>query len=116
MSEVDKEKLDFYGLLQFLSSHNIITIAVAALISQRVNKFADIFVDNLVVPIMDRDVDNDGERDIAHIENKVFVIAGAKFKVGKVYVAVLKLILVTYCIFIISRNLKHDVDKKIRWF
>jgi len=111
-----KQRFDFFGFLQFLSSHNIVATAVAALISQRVNNFSDIFVDGLIVPIINRDVDEDGVRDIYEIEKRVFIISGVKFRVGKVYVAVIKFLLVTYCIFIISRLLRYDVNKKIGWF
>lgn len=111
IASIDNQNFDAFGFitfLHFLSKGGVITTAIAAIISDRCNKFLEAIVQNLIVPILNRDSDKDGKKDIADIENKVIDIGGIKLKVGKVMVEFLKFVIVTYIIYTIARLLDQD--------
>jgi len=94
---------NFVNFMDFLSANNVMAAAIAAVMSERINDMTDSFVDNILMPIINRDGDGDGESDIKCLEDKVVVIFGVKFRVGKVIVSFLKFLVITYFIFLISR-------------
>lgn len=97
---------DFVRFIKFLKDHNIIATAIAAVLSDRINEVTNAFVNNLIMPVINRDADNDGTKDIQKLEDKVVSFKGVKLEIGRFFLAIFKFIVVTYLIFIISRALK----------
>jgi large conductance mechanosensitive channel len=97
---------DFMRFIKFLQSNNVFNVAIAAILSDRINEITNAFVNSLVIPIINRDGDNDGEKDIKKIEEHQVKIYGITFETGKFLMALIKFIIVTYIIFILSRILK----------
>lgn len=94
---------DFVRFIKFLKENNIISTAIAAVLSDRINEVTNSLVNNLIMPIINRDGDNDGEKDIKKLEEKVITISGVRFQIGRFIMALIKFILVTYIIFIVTR-------------
>ena len=100
-------KFNFVRFIKFLEKNNIAATAIAAVLSDRVNEVTNVFFDELILPIINRDANNDGVRDIKKFEEKEIVLFGAKFKLGKLILSVFKFLVVTYIIFILSKLLKR---------
>lgn len=97
---------NFVRFLKFLEEHNIIATAIAAVLSDRINEITNSFVNYLVMPIINRDADNDGKRDIKNLEDRVFAFKGVRIQIGKFLLSIIKFIIITYIIFIISSSFK----------
>lgn len=97
---------DLTSFINFLDKSNIFPTVAAAIISERINDFANVFVNDIIMQIIYRDANSDGVHDIAQIETKVIKIHGVEFRIGKLVVSLVKFILVTYVIFIVSRILQ----------
>lgn len=102
---------NFVHFMRFLSENNVLAISVAAVMSERINDLTNSCVDNLLMPIINRDADNDGVRDIKSLEDTKIEVCGMKFGIGKVTIAVIRFIIITYVVFIISR-LMNNIAKK----
>jgi hypothetical protein len=75
-----------------------ITIAVVATF---INQLVFSFINDIIMPIIDRDGNNDNEPDINKIANYVIKINGITFKIGAFILALIRFILVLFFIFII---------------
>lgn len=96
-------RFDFVRFILFLKENNILQVAIAAVLSDRINDVTNSFVDNLVMPIINRDANRDGIKDIKQFEEKQITILGVDFNVGKIVISTFKFLLVTYILFIISK-------------
>lgn len=99
--------------LKFIGRNNIVRYALAAIISDRLNEITSGFVEHIVMPIINSDINNNGIRDIDEIkklEDKEIEIKGIRFKLGKVVFSIIKFIVVIFLIFIISSGIKKFVD------
>lgn len=105
MNTVDKYdvRFDFVRFIKFLRDNNIASTAIAAVLSDRVNEITNEFFEGFVIPIINRDGDKDGVRDIKKFEEREVEIFGAKFKLGRFILALVKFLVITYLIYIISR-------------
>ena len=92
---------NFVRFIGWLKDNNVFTTAVAAVLSDRINEVTNVFVNSIIMPIMDKDSNNDGVRDIKKWEDKTITFCGIEFKVGNFALAVFKFLLVTYIIYII---------------
>ena len=114
---------NFVRFIKFLRDYNIFAVAIAAILSDRINELTNTFVNNLIMPIINRDADKDGVKDIKNLEDTEFTIYGIKFGVGKFAMALLKFIIITYVLFLITKTVKYignrgnvpsAINKKIR--
>jgi len=99
----DNLGFNFIYFMKFLADNNVIATAIAAVLSDRISDITNTCVDHLLMPIINRDADGDGERDIKKLEAKVVKIYGMEFGVGKVFLALIKFMIITYVVFLISR-------------
>ena len=60
------------------------------------------FVENIILPIFNRDMNEDGIPDINNFENIELDIFGIKIKMGKFAVAILRFLLILYIVFLVS--------------
>ncbi len=75
-----------------------ITIAVMAAF---INQLVFSFINDIIIPIIDRDGDNDNEPDINKLSNYKFKVNGITFKTGAFLLALIRFILVLFFIFIV---------------
>jgi len=97
---------DFVRFISFLKENNIITTAIAAILSDRINEVTNIFVNSVVMPFINIDLDNDGKEDIKKLEDVSVNVFSAKLEIGKLIYAIIKFVIIMYVVFIISKLLK----------
>jgi large-conductance mechanosensitive channel len=76
-----------------------ITIAV---MSTFVNQLVLSFINDIIMPIIDRDGNNDNQPDINRIANYTITTNGITFKIGAFIVALIRFVLLLFMIFILS--------------
>lgn len=86
----------------FLKDNGIISIAIASIMSSRVSGVTDSFINDIIMKII-----SGGRPDTKHIENIYLKINGIEFKIGKLILEIIKLIIVTYLTFLVV-NLLTD--------
>ncbi len=106
-SSDDQMEFNFVHFIKFLRDNNILGVAIAAILSDRIGRVTDSFVNDLIMPILSRDGDGDGEEDIKKLEDKSIMCFGANFRIGKFMTSVIKFVLVTYIIFILAKVVKN---------
>ena len=94
-------RFDFVRFIKFLNDNNVVAVAIAAVLSERINEFTNILFDNTFLPIINRDSDNDGIPDINKLENISIGVFGIKFIYGKILLSSIKFIFVAFTLFII---------------
>lgn len=91
---------------RFLKKNDIISLSVAAVFSGHINDLINSIVNNIFIPIINRDSDKDGKKDIQKIETITVNLFGCNITIGKLIVDLLKFILVTIVIYSIVYKLK----------
>ena len=91
---------------KFLKKNDILSLSIAAVFSGHINELINSIVNNLLIPIINRDADNDGKKDIKKIENIEFKLFKIRFTIGKLFVDILKFVLVTMVIYSIIYKFK----------
>ena len=99
---------NFIRFLEFLKKHNILTAAITAVLSERISDFTDTFVGSMLMPIINRDADSDGVSDIKHLEEYTFTVFSIKFRVGRVLISMIKFVVITYFIFLVSEFMNKN--------
>lgn len=103
---------NFVHFAKFLSNNNVLATAIAAVLSERISDITHAVVDNILMAVINRDGDGDGKSDINNLEDKVIVISGMRFGVGKVLISLIKFIVIAYVIFLLSRLMdKASINK-----
>jgi len=97
----------FKEFLSFLKNNNIMSTIIATVLSTHVTELTTSFADNIILPIIYRDGDHDGESDIKGIENYVFKVKGIDFKLGKFYIVFVKVFIIFILLFIIKRYIAN---------
>jgi len=95
----------FEEFSNFLKNNNIMATIIATVMSTYVTELTTSFADDIVLPIIYRDGDNDGKSDIKVIEKYTFKTNGITFRIGKFYVIFLKVFVVFIILFIIKKFL-----------
>lgn len=113
-SSSDSEPVfNFVHFINFLTDKDIITTAIAAVISYGLRDVTESLINNIVMPIIDKDTDKDGKRDFKKIEEKVITINNIKFSVGKLTIDILKFIILMYILFILENVIKSMNKKSV---
>lgn len=94
---------NFMYFLKFLKTNNVFAAAIVAILSDRVLDVTGSFVDDIILPIINVDIDGDGKKDIRQFENKIIKFNGINFKIGKFILSILKFLIVSYILFIITK-------------
>ena len=75
-----------------------ITIAV---LSSFVNQLVFSFINDIIMPVIDRDGNNDDQPDINKIANYEVKIGGIKFRIGAFILALIRFVLLLFILFIL---------------
>ena len=94
--------------VMFLKNNNIMATIVATVMSTYVTELTTSFADDLVLPIIYRDADGDGQADINKIKEYEYKISGVTFKIGKFITILLKVTVVFLVLFVINRNFQRQ--------
>ena len=93
---------DFFS---FLKNNNILSTIIATVMSTFITQLVTSFADDIIMPIIYRDGDNDGKADIKSLENTVMKVNGISLKVGKFLIVLIKVTLIFIILFLGKRYL-----------
>lgn len=93
---------NFARFIKFLDKYNIMGVAIAAVLSDRINELTSEFVNLIIMPIINRDGDGDGIRDSKKLEDRTVTVFGIQFRIGKFIMIIIKFIVIAYIIFMAS--------------
>ena len=93
----------FQEFIQFLKNNNILATIIATVMSTYITQLTTSFTDDIIMPIIYRDSNNDGKVDIKKIEDYEFKMSGIKFKIGKFSIVLLKVLIVFVGIFLLKK-------------
>lgn len=95
--------LDLLSELQQLLMKNSVLFGISiAVISTFVNQLVLSFMNDIIIPIIDRDGNNYQKPDIDKIGNYTIKTNGITFKVGAFIVALIRFVILIFIIFILS--------------
>lgn len=87
----------------FLKENQIVDTAIATIFSKLITDLSYSFIDNILLPIINIDVNNDGKADINDFKNKIININGINFKLGPFIIELIKFIIIMFILFILSK-------------
>ena len=89
----------------FLKNNNILPTIIATVMSTFITQLVTSFADDIIMPIIYRDGDNDGKADIKSLENTIMKVNGVSIKIGKFAVVLIKVTLIFIILFLFKRYL-----------
>lgn len=100
-------------IINFFNQNNIFPTIIATVMSTYVTELTTSFTDNIILPIINRDADNDGVADIKTLEKFELKILKINFKIGKFFVVIIKVLLIFLILFALDYSFKSEKDKFI---
>jgi large conductance mechanosensitive channel len=88
---------DIGNFINFINKKNVLDIALAFIISTNINSITNSFIDNIILPILNRIFSN--ETNNISLKDKKVLIFGINFEIGGFLSAVLKFILLLYVMY-----------------
>ena len=92
------------NFLKFLEDNHIFATVIATVISTYITALSRSLSDDILLPIIYRDGDGDGEEDIKKYQNYVIEIFKIKFRVGNFLIELFKFIIMTFLIYLITNG------------
>lgn len=86
-------------IITILKELNVLTIICASILGERISELLSSTVDDIILPIINRDANNDGIADIVKLEDKILQIYNVKLKIGKIVVITIKIIIMLCIIY-----------------
>lgn len=94
-------KEELKGFLQFLMDKNIFQSGISFLIATQVNALAKNIIDSIVIPILERVIDE-------KIRNQDTVVFGIKFKTGQLILNLINFMIVMFFIYYLYKITKPE--------
>jgi large-conductance mechanosensitive channel len=98
----NNDNIDTSGFINFISNNNLLATVLVTILSSNIIEIAQSFMENMIIPILNVDLNGDGIKDRKSIENYKIKIFGSEFKLGQFFISILKFTLMTYIVYIIS--------------
>jgi large-conductance mechanosensitive channel len=96
---------NYYYFINFLKDNQIIATIIATIISTYITNLSMSFTNDILLPIINRDADGDGKKDIDKYENYIIQIYNIDFRIGSFIIEIFKFIIMTYLMFVLSKLL-----------
>ncbi len=90
----------------FMAENNIIATAVATVLSASIQEVSEGFINCIVMPMIDRDIDNDGIEDIKTYKDITIRWNGMTFALGKFIYTVIKFFLILIIMYLMATVIK----------
>lgn len=90
-------------LFENTDKNELMTAILVSLISSHINDFSKIFTDDIILPLINYDIDGDGERDGKKLIDYQININGIKINVGKIIISIIQFFIVLYIINLIKK-------------
>ena len=91
---------DFFS---FLKNNNILPTIIATVMSTYITQLTTSFTDDIIMPIIYRDGNNDGKADINSLEHTIMKVNGIKIKIGKFSVVLIKVTIIFVTLYLCKR-------------
>lgn len=96
------DNINISGFSNFITNNNLLATTLVTILSTNIIDIAQSFIDNMIIPIFNVDINGDGIKDKDFIENYKIKLFGSDFKLGKFIISIVKFLLITYIVYIIS--------------
>jgi len=97
--------LNSKSFIYFLNNNKIIATVIATIISTYIMNISKSFTDDILLPIINRDTDGDGKKDIHKYENYTIKVSNIELRIGNFIIEILKFLLITYIMYFLSQVL-----------
>ena len=91
----------FTEFTQLLMKNSVFLGITIAVIASFVNQLVISFINDIIMPIIDRDGDENNEPDINKIANYTIKTGGITFRIGSFIIALIRFILLIFIIYIL---------------
>ena len=88
-------------IIELISKNSVFLGITIAVLASFVNQLVFSFINDIIMPIIDRDGNNDNEPDINKIADFKVKTGGITFKVGAFILALIRFVLLIFMIFIL---------------
>ena len=105
------KNMSLFYFLKYLRTHNVFSIALAAIITERVSLLTESFINEIVMPLIDRDYNKDGKKDMLQLEKRKIRVFGAELGVGKVLKSLIYFFITTYILYLMMVLIKKGYDR-----
>ena len=97
----------YSDLLDFVSENSLMSSVIGTIIALNANDMATSLADDVIIPIFDRDLDDDGRPDVNIIKNFKVTITGVPVRMGEFLLKVLRLIIIIVIVFLVYMIFKR---------
>ena len=97
----------YYDLLDFVSENSLMSSVIGTIIALNANDMAKSLADDVIIPIFDRDLDDDGRPDVNIIKNFRVTITGVPVRMGEFLLKVLRLLIIIVIVFLVYMIFKR---------
>lgn len=87
----------------FLADNNILVTIIATLLSTNITTISKSLMNNIIIPLINIDLNNDGVPDRQNLQQLVININGAKIKIGEFILTIIEFFLILIIIFTINK-------------
>lgn len=101
--------------IKFLKENDILAAIIATVISTYVSRITESFINDIVMPIINRDGDNDNKPDIYKLKNYKINCFGFEIKLGNFLVNLIKFLLVLFLVFLVFLVKGSKKNYKLNW-
>lgn len=91
----------YSDLLDFVSENSLMSSVIGTIIALNANDMAKSLADDVIIPIFDRDLDDDGRPDVNIIKNFKVTITGVPVRMGEFLLKVLRLLIIIVIVFLV---------------
>lgn len=93
----------------FIIENNIIESITANLLSFKTHELIDSFLENIILPFINRDADGDGEADINNIKNLNIKFFKIDLKLGNFILTLIKYFIIIYLVYLFQIVFKKEI-------
>jgi len=97
----------YSDLLDFVSENSLMSSVIGTIIALNANDMAKSLADDVIIPIFDRDLDDDGRPDVNIIKNFRVTITGVPVRMGEFLLKVLRLLIIIVIVFLVYMIFKR---------
>lgn len=101
--------------IKFLKENDILAAIIATVISTYVSRITESFINDIIMPIINRDGNDDKKPDINKLKNYKFNCFGFNLKVGNFLVNLIKFLSVLFLVFIVFLIKGPRKTYKLNW-
>ena len=91
----------------FFTENQILTTLIGTILASNITLLTKSFMDNIVLPIINMDLNNDGEPDRETLEKFELNFSGINMKIGKFILTTIEFSIILFIIYIVNNISKN---------